>query len=131
MQLGTQAEPNADAQPDRHQSAEWGGQIWQNSSMHFVDRLDEVHTQWQLYEIVKFEYLAQLFPSTPGTTSLECGCGSAGVSAFFAKHGYETNMLDFAPGALQLASRNFGANGLTGRFTLADMHDLPYRNDSF
>lgn len=120
-----------DAQPDRAHSVRWWHQMWQGSNSRFVHSLEQVQTQWELYEVVKFEYLADLFPDTPGTRSLECGCGSAGVSAFFARRGYATAMLDFAPSALDLARRNFREHALDGQFVHADSGRLPLTANSF
>jgi ubiquinone/menaquinone biosynthesis C-methylase UbiE len=131
MGLNDQTTDLADAQPDRTSAARWWHQMWQGSTSCFVDRLDQVQNQWELFEVVKFQYLATLFPNVRGTTSLECGCGSAGVSAFFAKRGYNTTMLDFAPSALALARRNFAANSLTGTFVLGDVGHLPFDSDTF
>ncbi len=105
--------------------------MWRGSMMRYVERLTDVRSQWELYEIVKFDRLRELFPLQPGTRSLECGCGSAGVSLHFSKRGYEAVMLDFAPSALGLARRNFAQESARGRFVLADVCGTPFRNASF
>ena len=96
-----------------------------------MERLDDVRGQWELYEIVKFEHLRSLFPDRQGTRSLECGCGSAGVSLHFSKRGYDAVMLDYAPSALGVAKRNFAAEGARGRFVCADVGGNPFRDGSF
>ncbi len=105
--------------------------MWKGAGMRYVERLQDVRSQWELYEVVKFERLRRLFPDRSGTRSLECGCGSAGVSLHLSKRSYDVVMLDFAPSALDLAKRNFTAEGAEGRFVLADVGGTPFRDASF
>lgn len=119
------------AQPDRVRAARWWNEMWAGSRARYVEELREVQSQWELYEIRKFEYLRGLFPAAAGTRSLECGCGSAGVSLHFAQRGYEAVMLDLAPSALQLARRNFREQGALGRFVQGDVTALPFDDGTF
>lgn len=120
-----------DAQPDREHSARWWNAMWAGSRSRYVEDLDDVRNQWELYEIRKYEYLRTLFPAAPGTLSLECGCGSAGVSLHLARRGYRAVMLDFAPSALGLARQNFSANGTTGVFVNGDVNGMPFADGQF
>jgi len=105
--------------------------MWDGALIRYVERPEDVRVQWELYDVVKFEHLRRLFPRGHGTRSLECGCGSAGVSLFFAKRGYDAVMLDFAPNALALARRNFLAEGVAGRFVCADVGGTPFRDGAY
>jgi ubiquinone/menaquinone biosynthesis C-methylase UbiE len=105
--------------------------MWGGTLVRYVERAEDVRLQWELYDVVKFEHLRRLFPRGGGTRSLECGCGSASVSLFFAKRGYEAVTLDFAPNALALARRNFLAEGLAGRFVCADVEGTPFPDGAY
>lgn len=98
---------------------------------YYVERVQDVHNQWQLYEVVKFHYLHGLFPRESGTSMLECGCGSAGVSLYFARRGYRCTMLDFAPTAIDVARQNFRIHGASGTFVLGDVEALPLRSNNY
>jgi len=105
--------------------------MWGGTLARYVERPEDVRTQWELYDVVKFEHLRRLFPRGHGMRSLECGCGSAGVSLFFAKRAYDAVMLDFAPNALALAQRSFLAESVAGRFVCADVGDTPFPDGAY
>jgi SAM-dependent methyltransferase len=105
--------------------------MWAGAGARYVERIEDVRSQWELYEVVKFDYLHGLFPQGPRTRSLECGCGSAAVSLHFARRGYGAVMLDFAPSALRVARRNFAAAGAAGRWVRADVARTPFRGGAF
>jgi ubiquinone/menaquinone biosynthesis C-methylase UbiE len=119
------------AQPDRVESRDWWNAMWKEHRPRFAQTLDEVRSQWDLYEIVKYDYLTTLFPSAPGTRSLECGCGSANASLYFALRGYDAVMLDYAESALDLARRNFNDAGARGTFVRGDVSRLEFPDASF
>ena len=119
------------SQPDRVSSVAWWNAMWSQADFHYVERLEDVRTQWELYEIVKFDYLRNLFSTRQGTRSLECGCGSAAVSLHFSKRGFDTVMLDFTPSALGMARRNFSAERTAGRFVQGDVGGMPFREGAF
>jgi ubiquinone/menaquinone biosynthesis C-methylase UbiE len=99
---------------------------------HHVEQLCDVESEWQLYEVVKFRFLEKLFSMwEAGDTMLECGCGSAGVSLYFARRGRHCTMIDFAPSALQVAEENFTSYGTFGTFVRGDVEALPFRSNTY
>jgi ubiquinone/menaquinone biosynthesis C-methylase UbiE len=101
-------------------------------SGHYVERLQDIRNQWQLYEVVKFRFLERLFSNgRDGSSMLECGCGSAGVSLYFARRGCHCTMVDFAPSALKLAKQNFRFHGVSGNFVRADVDTLPFKSRTY
>lgn len=99
---------------------------------HYIEQLTDVKNQWQLYEVVKFRFLENLFSSVgAGHSMLECGCGSAGVSLYFARRGYHCTMLDFTSSALAVAETNFSSHASSGSFVQADVSSLPLDSDSY
>lgn len=115
----------------RHGSVDEWNSFWKKEETFYVRDISHVTAQWELYEAVKFRYLAKLFPDAKRTASLECGCGTAGVSTFFASKGYLTTMLDSSPNALRLAKSNFNKERLKGFFVRADVEALPFKNHAF
>jgi SAM-dependent methyltransferase len=67
---------------------------------------------------------------SPLRSALEVGCGRGSMAAYFAAAGYTTHLLDSSPEAIQLAQRNFAADGLAGNFVVADALDLPFSDGS-
>src|ERR1700682_531748 len=99
----------------RHGSVAVFDQLWQRDRHRPVETLEEAGSQSQLFDVVKGEYLDRLFPPPP-RDSLECGCGTAGVSLHFARRGYRATMLDASDNALELARRSFAAADRDGTF---------------
>ena len=62
---------------------------------------------------------------------LECGCGSAEVSAALAAHGYDCTLLDASPAALHVARRRFERRGLAATYTLGNVYQLPFPGRHF
>ena len=90
----------------------------------------EFGPQERLFAERKIEALLEILPPPPATM-LECGCGSAEVSAALAAQGYRATLLDAAPAALQVARRRFQRRGLTADYTLGNVYQLPFPDDSF
>lgn len=90
----------------------------------------EFGPQERLFAERKIEALLAILPPPPATM-LECGCGSAEVSAALAAHGYRATLLDAAPAALQVARRRFARRGLDAGYTLGNVYRLPFPDDTF
>lgn len=90
----------------------------------------EFGPQEQLFAELKCEALSEILPPPPATM-LECGCGSAEVSAFMARQGYDCTLLDASPAALRVARRRFEREGLRATYTLGNVYQLPFPDDSF
>jgi SAM-dependent methyltransferase len=86
--------------------------------------------QEELFGEVKNEALARIFPPGPGTM-LECGCGTAEVSAYFAQRGYACTLLDASDTALELARRRFAAVGQEPTLVNGDVYDMPFEDGTF
>ena len=92
----------------------------------FFDDLDQYHFE-------KLHHLLRLvdFDGYRDRMVLEVGCGAAVDLARFARGGAMTTGVDLAPTAIALARENFGQQGLTGRFEVADGEHLPFADDTF
>lgn len=88
----------------------------------------------ELWESVKFQRLAEEFPTQP-IKALEVGCGSGGVSLYFHNtRGYEVELVDLSDEALRFAHHNFevyGAKPLHATFRKADTNKLPHADGTF
>src|SRR6185312_11476747 len=67
----------------------------------------------------------------PGRRLLEVGCGSGRVSRHMARRGYRCSLLDRSVPAIELARRNFAAEGLEAQFVIGEMAALPFPDGSF
>lgn len=90
----------------------------------------EFGPQEQLFAERKIEALTSILPPPPATV-LECGCGSAEVSAALARCGYRCTLLDAAPAALRVARRRFERQGLGATYALGNVYRLPFPDDTF
>lgn len=90
----------------------------------------EFGSQERLFAELKCEALGDILLPPPATV-LECGCGSAEVSAFLARQGYRCTLLDAAPAALQVARRRFARSGLTANYVEGNVYRLPFADNSF
>lgn len=92
--------------------------------------------QSDLLEWIKVRQLEKLLANS-GVRSgrmLEYGCGAAGVSLYFAQHGYETHVCDLSENALKVADLNRQHNFETATLTsscAANVFELPYASNSF
>lgn len=90
----------------------------------------EFGAQERLFAELKCEALAELLPPPPASV-LECGCGSAEVSAFLASLGYRCTLLDAAPAALQIARTRFDRAALSANYVEGNVYELPFADGSF
>lgn len=95
-----------------------------------ADAEPEFGPQEQLFAELKCQALTEILPPPPATV-LECGCGSAEVSAFLAQQGYRCTLLDAAPTALHVARRRFARHGLRASYVRGNVYGMPFPNDSF
>lgn len=66
-----------------------------------------------------------------GSKILECGCGSARFSEFFAKKGFDCTMMDYSEIGLQCAKENFMDKGLQGNFIVGNVNQMDFPDNSF
>ena len=108
--------------------------LWHDNIQFWVENIDEINNTGQLFEYVKYQYLQQIFPNPNDgkiIKSLEAGCGSASVSLYFSKKGYEATMLDASREALTQANNNFNREKIKGKFVLADINDMPFEDNTY
>lgn len=105
--------------------------FWQSKGILYKEQLSQVATQWELYEYVKFQFLDTILLPNERTISLECGCGTAGVSLHLSRKGYKVTMLDKAGSALHLARHAFTSYGQKGFFVRGDVLRLPFPDNCF
>ncbi len=71
--------------------------------------------QWQLLERIKADLMRDLLVKEghgPGSTVLECGCGTAGIGIDLGLKGWCVTGLDVSEDALEMAARNAASHGL-------------------
>ena len=90
---------------------------------------EETDTQGKLFEIVKVEFLKELFPKK--AKMLEVGCGSAFVSLYFTKRGFQVSCLDINKFILEVAKKNFKKERVKGEFVVGDAEKLPFKSQEF
>jgi len=86
---------------------------------------------WNYFDIFRAEYLEKMFLSEKNILCLECGCGSASTSVYFASKGIKTVMLDASDSALDIARGNFSNYNLKGFFVKGNMEKLPFADEKF
>jgi ubiquinone/menaquinone biosynthesis C-methylase UbiE len=84
---------------------------------------------WYAIDQVKFDYLRSYLPA--GGRSLEVGCGSARLSRFLARLGFEAWGLDCEPEALRLAGERFSGNAGNAGLVSGDALALPFAHQTF
>ena len=104
---------------------------WKETDAIYVDRLEKAKKFRELCDVIKFEYLSCIFPKISNVKSLECGSGSAVMSLYFAKKGYNVTMLDASREAIDLAKRLFELNGATGQFLNGDVYKMKFPDNTF
>ena len=92
---------------------------------------DNPKTQNQLFEHAKISFLKEIFPNKNNATMLEVGCGSAFVSLFFAKNGYDVTCLDVNESIINIAKDNFKKENAKGKFVVGTAEKLPFKDNSF
>lgn len=90
----------------------------------------EFGPQERLFAARKIAALNAILPPAPATM-LECGCGSAEVSAAMAAQGYDCTLLDASPAAIHVARRRFERRGLHATYTLGNVYSLPFPDNTF
>lgn len=121
-----------------HGSPQVWDELFANRDLSYSEKAD---TQGKLFELVKIHFLERLLsinvraatsevaPRTVKT--LEVGCGTAFVSLFFAKRGYEVSCLDTSKQILRIAEENFEKEKAQGKFVVGDAEKLPFEDNSF
>jgi ubiquinone/menaquinone biosynthesis C-methylase UbiE len=71
------------------------------------------------------------FPRWRDKDVLEAGCGIGTDAIQFARSGAHYVGVDFAPDAVRWARRRFELEGRNGSFTLANILELPFEDESF
>ena len=110
-----------------HGSPESWNEVYEDLDLSYSEKAD---TQGKLFELVKIGFLNEIFPKPPAKM-LEVGCGSAFVSLFFAKRGYETHCLDINKFILKISEKNFKAEGIKGKFIAGNAEKLPFPDNQF
>lgn len=78
------------------------------------------------------EYWGEIFNKyAKGKKMLECGAGSAKLSLYMARQGYDCTMLDNSPEGLKLGQLRFKREGLPGSFVLGDVTQMPFKTGTF
>ena len=67
----------------------------------------------------------------PGAAALDAGCGAGLMSVELARRGFSVSGTDSSPQMVQAASERAAAQGLSIRFTAADVHQLPFGDGEF
>lgn len=110
-----------------HGSPDSWNQVYENLDLSYSEG---TNTQGKLFEIVKIDFLKEIFPKPPAKM-LEVGCGTAFVSLYFAKRGYETYCLDINKSILKAAEKNFNNEGVKGKFITGDVEKSPFDDNQF
>lgn len=110
----------------------WWDDFWDKQSFPIASGEDTNETWHDLVWKVCFEYWEDIFKSlAPGKKMLECGCGSARVSQYMVKRGYQCTLLDYSESALSLAKKKFEALSLSGTFVAGDINHLCFSDGQF
>lgn len=105
--------------------ASWDS-VYKDLDLSYSEKPD---SQGKLFEIIKVEFLSKLFPKK--AKILEVGCGTAFVSLYFAKRGYEVTCLDINKSILEVAKKNFQKERAKGEFVEGDAEKLPFAKNTF
>lgn len=106
---------------------------WENTwaQARAVFSLDDPINDWGYFDLFRCEYLEKLLLKRKDIVSLECGCGTAATSAYFANKGVRTVLLDTSASALKIAQENYRKYDLNGTFVNANMESMPFRDEEF
>lgn len=93
----------------------------------------KIQTFLQFSRTMENQYIDEkIFPKTRGLLSLECGCGGADTSNYFAsKRGYKVVCLDISQTSVKVAKENLQEEGNSGTFIVGDVNFLPFANATF
>ena len=75
-------------------------------------------------------FIKELGPE-PGIKILEAGCGTGRISLELSRAGAQCTLLDFAPGAIEIATKVYSDAGQDAEFTLGDLFHMPYLDGTF
>lgn len=110
-----------------HGSPDSWNEVYENLDLSYSEK---TNTQGKLFELIKIGFLEEIFPKTPAKM-LEVGCGTAFVSLYFAKRGYENYCLDINRSILKTAGENFKTEGTKAKFIIGDAQKLPFADNQF
>lgn len=113
-------------QKDLHGSKEVWDELFLNRDLSY---LETAATQGKLFEIVKVGFLEEIFPRKG--KMLEVGCGTAFVSLYFAKRGFNVVCLDSNKPILEVAKKNFVQEKARGKFVVGEAEKLPFKAGEF
>lgn len=102
-------------------------EVYENLDLSYSEK---TNTQGKLFEIIKISFLNEIFPKPP-VKILEVGCGTAFVSLYFAKRGYETYCLDINQSIIDVAKKNFSKEEIKGKFFVGNAEKLPFGDNQF
>ena len=119
--------------PTKSGSVEVWDELFKSRDLSYSEKPD---SQGKLFELIKVAFLEKLFqkyptPYTLTPKTLEIGCGTAFVSLYFAKRGFEVTCLDTSKEVLAVAEKNFKSEGQSGKFIVGNAEKLPFKDNSF
>lgn len=92
-------------------------------------------TQIQLAFRNHWTLFQELERTTPGHNAgkrvLEVGCGRGSLSCYYADAGYDCELIDLSPKAIEIAQSIFERNQLRAGFKIGDANNLPYEEGRF
>jgi len=108
--------------------SEWWDEFWLERGSPSDEFESWASTVWD----VALDFWEERFRRlAPGNEMLECGSGSAKVSAHFRRQGYKCTMLDYSEAGLNAGRARFAAAGLAGRFVVGDVNALGFQASRF
>lgn len=115
--------------PDTKIIKKWDN-FWQNAPPDILD--DKLDDWYSLVWKVGREYWCEIFDKYgKGKKLIECGAGSAKLSLYLAKHGYDCTMLDNSEEGLNLGKARFSKENLPGKFILGDVTKMGFKDATF
>jgi SAM-dependent methyltransferase len=105
------------------------GHIWDRSWSEVSTTIDGDDPFMEI-DRIKFRKLGEILPAAPART-LEVGSGSARMSTWLARSGYQASCLDRSIPALKAARSNFAKIGKPEAPVIADGSCAPYRDGTF
>lgn len=107
----------------RRESRAYWGDLWSAA------RGNEPHDTWYAIDETKLSYLKPYLPESG--RCLEVGCGSARLSRFLARLGFQAVGIDYEPAAIRLATGRSRDDGVEMALLLGDAFALPFATGSF
>ncbi len=110
---------------------DWWDQFWSTPD-EGEPPADEPESWERLVWSVALEFWEELFGQIAhGRKMLECGSGTARVSAHLARQGYSCTMLDYSETGLKLGQKRFARAGLAGQFLRGDVNKMSFGDGTF